>query len=154
MLSSRLKALVIPTSQKTAIATPSTSFVTSSTRRPAAIAIPAAAICAASFASGLRWRTSSTTPATKSSPHPARIPASSHDASTAPTAIASATPAASPQAMPTPPNVGVARSCQRSPVGCATSLDAAEGARRRAQRANAATGRAAIVTAASTVAKG
>ena len=54
MLSSRLKAFVIPTSQKTAIATPSTSFDTSSTRRPAAIAMPAAATCAASFARGLR----------------------------------------------------------------------------------------------------
>ena len=50
MLSRRLKAFVIPTSQKTAITMPSTSFETSSTRRPAAIAIPAAANWAASFA--------------------------------------------------------------------------------------------------------
>ena len=54
MLSSRLKAFVIPTSQKKAIAAASTSFVTSSTRSPAAIAMPAAANCATSFASGLR----------------------------------------------------------------------------------------------------
>ena len=50
-----------------------------------------------------------------------------------------------------PPNVGVARSCQRSPVGSATSWEAAAGARSRAHRASAATGRAAIVTTASTV---
>ena len=67
MLSSRLNAFVIPTSQKRAIATPSTSFSTSSTRRPAAIAMAAAPNCAASFASGLRWRMSSTSPATKTS---------------------------------------------------------------------------------------
>ena len=78
MLSSRLNALVIPTSQKSAIATPRRSFPTSSTRRPAAIASPAAANCAASFVSGLRWRRSSTSPARKTTAVPPRIPASSH----------------------------------------------------------------------------
>jgi len=45
---------VIPTSQTSAIATPRTSFETSSTRRPAAITIAAAPNCATSFAIGLR----------------------------------------------------------------------------------------------------
>ena len=107
MLSSRLSAFVIPTSQKSATTTPRTSFVTSSTRSPAAIAIPAAPNWTASLASGLRWRTSSITPATSRIAAPARIPASSQDASTAPTATASAAPAARPAAMPTPPKVGV-----------------------------------------------
>ena len=154
MLSSRLKAFVIPTSQKSAIATPSTSFSTSSTRRPAAIAIDAAPTCAASFANGLRWRMSSTSPAAKTSPVPARIPASCQVGSRAPTASARRTPAVTPAAMATPPNVGVARSCQRSPLGSATSREATAGARSRAHRASAATGNAAIVTTASTLREG
>ena len=101
MLSSRLKAFVIPTSQKSGDHDRrARRSSTSSTRRPAAIAIPAAANWAASFAIGLRCRTSSTSPATKRTPQPARIPASSHDGSTAPTASARATPAASPHGDP------------------------------------------------------
>ena len=84
MLSSRLNALVIPTSQTTATIVASRSFPISSTCRPAAIAMPAAANCATSFASGLRCRTSSTSPAAKRSAAPARIPASSRLGSSVP----------------------------------------------------------------------
>ena len=50
-----------PHEPESATMTPRTSFVTSSTRRPAAIAIPAAPNWTASLDSGLRWRTSSIT---------------------------------------------------------------------------------------------
>src|SRR5688572_1276491 len=154
MLSSRLRAFVMPTSQKKAITIPSTSFVTSSTRSPAAIAIPAAANWAASFATGLIGRTSSTSPATTRIAPPAMIPASSHDASSAPTRTATTAPAASPAAIPTPPNVGVMRPCRRVPVGCATSRPPTDGERRRAQSTKDATGSATTVTAALTADKG
>ena len=52
MLSSRLNAFVIPTSQRSPIARASASLPTISTERPAAKTTPAAANCAASFASG------------------------------------------------------------------------------------------------------
>ena len=150
MLSSRLKAFVIPTSQTTATMVASKSLPISSTRRPAATAIPAAANCAASFASGLRCRTSSTSPAAKSERAPARIPPARALASTAPVTTAAATPASRPAKIPTPPNVGVARSCQRSPVGWATSRSASDGVReprRTRQAARQGGDRAAAVTA-------
>jgi len=147
MLSSRLKALVIPTSHTIAIAVATTSFAISSTRRPLATAMPAAPNCAASFATGPRCRRSSRRPAAKRRMHPPTIPASCQLASTAPAATASSTPARSPHVMPTPPNVGVARACQRSPVGTATRRSPSED-RSSAHRTTDATGRAAIVTAA------
>ena len=52
MLSSRLKAFVIPTSQTSPTAVASTSLPTISTVRPEASTTPAAANCAASFAIG------------------------------------------------------------------------------------------------------
>ena len=77
MLSSRLNAFVIPTSQTTATSTATMSFVNSSTRRPHAITIAAAANCATSFGSGPRWKTSSSSPAAKISVQPATIPSTS-----------------------------------------------------------------------------
>ena len=77
MLSSRLKAFVMPTSQMTATATARTSLPITSTRSPLPTTIAAAPNCAASLASGGRWRTSSTRPAAKSSAQPPRIPQSS-----------------------------------------------------------------------------
>ena len=74
--------------------------------------------------------------------------------STAPTATAQRDARrAKPAKMPTPPNVGVGRSCQRSPVGTATSRCAERRAQERPED-EAATGRAAIVTAALTPRKG
>ena len=55
--------------------------------------------------------------------------------------------------MPTPPKLGVTRSCQRSPVGSATSRSPSD-ERRSVQMTRAATGKAAIVTAALTSGKG
>ena len=57
------------------------------------------------------------------------------------------TPARRPQKIPTPPKVGVGRSCQRSPVGTATRRSPRVDAEERAEDEVAA-GRAAIVTAA------
>ena len=59
MLSSRLKAFVMPTSQTSAIATASTSLPITSRRRPLPTTIAAAPNCAASLASGGRRRRSS-----------------------------------------------------------------------------------------------
>ena len=58
-----------------------------------------------------------------------------------------------PAKIPTPPNVGVACACQRSPLGCATRRSPS-GVRRRAQRTAKVTGNAAIATIASTACKG
>ena len=126
VVESRLNALVIPTSQTTATIVASRSFPISSTCRPAAIAMPAAANCATSFASGLRCRTSSTSPAAKerSAGEDSRELAARLER---PCATAVATPASRPRKMPTPPKVGVLRSCQRSPVGWATRCSASEG---------------------------
>ena len=120
MLSSRLNALVIPTSQTTATIVASRSFPISSTRRPAAIAMPAAANCATSFASGLRCRTSSTSPAAKER----SAGEDSRELRGSAPARRSGPPRRHRRAgrgkMPTPPNVGVLRSCHRSSVGWAT----------------------------------
>ena len=151
MLSSRLKAFVIPTSQKSAIATPRTSFVTSSTRRPAAIAIPAAA----------NWRRASQRaqvadvvdePGDEEDPAPARIPASSQDGSTAPTATASADAGGEPGR-----DADAAERRRRAVVPALAGRGrrgAPIGERSRAQRTRDATGSAAIVTAALTAGKG
>ena len=56
----------------------------------------------------------------------------------------------SPAAIPTPPNNGVARSCQRAPVGTATSRPPSDGERSSVQSTTEATGSAASVMAAST----
>ena len=121
MLSSRLKAFAIPTSQTSATTVASTSLPITSTRRPLAMTMPAAPNCAPSFASGLRWRTSSISPAAKRSVQPPTIPQSSPRPWTAPIATATTVAAAKPAKMPTPPKMGVARSCQRSPDGTATN---------------------------------
>ena len=62
-------------------------------------------------------------------------------------------PATKPRKMPTPPNVGVACSCQRSPLGWATRRLPIDD-RRRIQRTATVTGNAAIATIASTTRKG
>ena len=120
MLSSRLNAFVIPTSQTSPIAQASTSLPTISTSSPLASAKTAAPICAASFAIGLRWRRSSTSPATNSSAMPPKIPPSSALHSMAPVASASSTATTKPAKIPTPPNIGVARSCHLWLLGSAT----------------------------------
>ena len=153
MLSSRLKAFVIPTSQMRPIPHARTSLPTISTSSPLASTTTAAVTCAASFAIGLRCRRSSTRPATKTIVTPARIPPSSLDHSMTPVASATKTPAANPAKMPTPPNVGVASACQRSSEGMATSRPPT-GERRRSQRTAAETESAAIATIAFTTAKG
>ncbi len=89
-------------------------------------------------------------PAVKSTTTPSRMPPSCRVGSIAPTATARPTPANSPATMPTPPNVGVVRSCQRSPEGTATSRLPSRVWSRRSS-VSAATGRATIVTAALTV---
>ncbi len=77
MLSSRLNAFVIPTSQTRPIAARATSLPTISTESPLASTIPAAANWAASFASGRSESEVVSSPATKRSAQPARIPSSS-----------------------------------------------------------------------------
>ncbi len=151
MLSSRLNAFVIPTSQKSAIddaedvVRDELDAQTCGDRDPGGAELRRRAWQRGS--GGGRRRSARRRSRIRA---PARIPASSQDASTAPTATASAAPAARPAAIPTPPNVGVARSCQRSPVGCATRRRPTDGERRRAQSTKDATGSAATVTAALT----
>ena len=153
MLSRRLNALVMPTSQSRPIAHAMTSLPTSSTFSPLASTTTAAVIWAASFAIGLRCQTSSTSPATKTIVTPARMPPSSPVHSMIPDASATAIPAAKPAKIPTPPKVGVGRSLHLSPVGTATSR-APTGERRRSQRTAAATENAAIATIAFTIGEG
>ena len=121
MLSSRLNAFVIPTSQTSAIATPMIGFATSCTLSPVESTTAAAASCAPILTGGLSVRRSSISPAVKRIRQPARIPKSSQLASTAPTATLRLTPARSPATMPTPPSEGVDSVDQRSPVGAATT---------------------------------
>ena len=71
MLSRRLNAFVIPTSQKIASGHATTWVWISSTPVPVASTITAAAICSASFSFGESARTSSTSPATNRSDIPA-----------------------------------------------------------------------------------
>ena len=77
MLSSRLNAFVIPTSQTSASTSATTSLPTISTESPLASTITAAANWAASFGSGLSEKMSSASPARKRSAQPPRIPSSS-----------------------------------------------------------------------------
>ena len=80
-------------------------------------------------------------------------PASSPLHSTAPIASAKRIPPMKPAKMPTPPNVGVGCSCQRSSDGTATRRPPS-GERRSIQRTANVTGSAAIATIASTARKG
>ncbi len=147
MLSSRLSAFVIPTSQTTPIAAASTLLPTISTERPVASAIAAAPNWTASLTAAGSERMSSIRPATKRSVAAARIPSSSSWSCTAPAAIAAPMPAASPRKRPIPPKVGVSCSLQRSPVGWAINRRAT-GDRSRAQMTKALTGRATAAAAA------
>ena len=80
-----------------------------------------------------------------------RMPSQLPVASTAPTASAQATPAKRPQGMPTPPNVGVGRVVPALAAwGARRSGPSAYADRSSTQSTRAATGRAAIVTAALT----
>ena len=153
MLSSRLKAFVMPTSQRRPIPHARMSFPTISTFSPLASTTTAAVICAASFAIGLRRRRSSMSPAPKTIVTPARIPPSSPLHSMIPAASATATPATKPAKIPTPPNVGVGCSCQRSSDGTATNR-APIGERRRSQRTATESENAAIATIAFTTGTG
>ena len=140
MLSSKLNAFVIPTSQKTPNTTASASFEMMCTERPVESTRAAAPTWAASFASGGRERRS-IRPATKTMLTPPRIPKSSELACKPPAASAAPTPAHSPAKMPTPPNDGVSLSAQRSPLGRETSRRPAD-VRKPSQMRNATTGKA------------
>ena len=131
MLSSRLNALVIPTSQKSAITTPRASFAISSTREPCGDRDPGRG----ELRRELRERAQ--VPDVVDEPGDEEQRGSGEDPRELPRRLdgaderaRAAAPAARPAAIPTPPNVGVARSCHRSPVGCATSRAAQ---RRRAE---------------------
>ena len=101
-----------------AIATRETSLPITSTLRPLATTIAAALNCAASFAIGAGGSRSSTSPAAKRSVTAAEdAPELAGPVDDPAIASATAIPAAKPAKIPTPPNVGVGRSCQRSPVG-------------------------------------
>ncbi len=124
MLSRRLNAFVIPTSQASAIATPSTGFETSCTLSPVESTTAAAASWAPILTGGLSVRRSSTRPAVKRIRQPVRIPKSSQLPSITPKARHAPTPARIPATMPTPPSEGVVSVDQRSPVGAATTCRA------------------------------
>jgi hypothetical protein len=145
MLSSRLNAFVIPTSQTTPIGTAIQSFLTSSTVSPCVSTIAVAPSCAASFASGGNEKASSTSPVTNRSAAARMIATSSELAPIAPKPIAAPSPATIPAKTPIPPSNGVSRRCQRSRVGLATSTRAS-GERSAAQIAVAAAGRATAET--------
>ena len=149
MLSRKLNAFVMPTSQTSASGIAIQSEWTISTVRPPQIATPAAATCAASFGKGPSERTSSTSPVTKSTAAPPRMPRSVESASTAPSATAAPAPARMPAKIAMPPSVGVSRSCQRSRAGSAT-IRFWSGERSVAQTRNAVTGAATKATAALT----
>src|ERR1700736_5496302 len=122
MLSSRLNAFVMPTSQTSRIAVATTWFDTRWTCFSlVASTIAAAPNWAPSFASGGKVNRSSARPAAKSSAQPPTTPQSSAELRTACTETASATPPSSPAKIPTPPSDGVTVVCQRSPVGAATT---------------------------------
>ena len=154
MLSSRLNAFVIPTSQSSPIAHASTSLPTISTSSPLARTTTAAVICAASFAIGLRCRRSSTSPATKTIVTPARIPPSSPLHSTAPVASATSDSRRRSRRRCRPRRrAASAGRASASSDGTATSR-APTGERSRSQRTAAATANAAIDTIAITTGKG
>src|SRR6185437_12924573 len=74
------------------------------------------------------------------------MPTSASSALKAPAATAAQSPALKPTKMPTPPNIGVAVSCQRSAVGTAT-IRRATGDLSRSQIATAEAGSARVATA-------
>src|SRR6266545_2815928 len=147
MLSSRLKAFVIPTSQTTAIGTAIQSFFTSSTVSPFVTTIAVAPNWAASFAQGGSEKASSSRPTANRSPVPPRIASSSELPPTAPARIARPTPASRPAKIPIPPTAGVSRLCQRSSLGFATNTPAS-GERRATQITKPAVGKATAETSA------
>src|SRR6266540_3082389 len=147
MLSSRLKAFVIPTSQTTAIGTAIQSFFTSSTVSPFETTIAVAPNWAASFAQGGSEKASSSRPTANRSPVPPRIASSSVLPPTAPARIARPTPASSPVKIPIPPTAGVSRLCQRSSLGFAANTPAS-GERRATQITKPAVGKATAETSA------
>src|SRR5215203_937217 len=132
MWSSRLNAFVIPTSQTTASGTATQSFLTSSTVRPFVSTIAAAPPCAASFATAGNPNASSSSPTANSRAAAPMIASSVLLPLTAPTAIASPTPARIPAKTPIPPRAGVSRVCQRSLDGFAARR-AASGVRNTVQ---------------------
>ena len=142
MLSSRLKAFVIPTSQSRPI-DPGEDVVGDDLDREAggrARSRPRRTGRRASSAPAACRRRRPARPRRAVRRRRGRRAARSW-ACTPPAAIAAAIPAARPRKMPTPPKVGVTCSLQRSPVGWATSRRAS-GERRSDQITNAATGRA------------
>ena len=141
MLSRRLKAFVIPTSQSPPRIAASTPLETISTRRPDASTTAAAPTWAASLTSARCGCRSSRSPAAKTIAAPPRMPKSSELPPTARAARASSTATAKPAKIPTPPSVGVAVACQRSPVGAVTKR-AATRERRSPQIVSAAIGAA------------
>jgi hypothetical protein len=147
MLSRRLKAFVIPTSQRTAIAVARTSLETICTCRPATTTSAAPATWLASLATGGSARRSSVRPAAKTIAQPPRMPKSSFVGSRASRASAAPTPATRPAKSPIPPRSGVCRSCQRSPRGSATTRRPS-GERISAQVASAEAGSAKVASAA------
>src|SRR5262245_42671419 len=154
MLSSRLKAFVIPTSQTSATVPASRSFeISPEIVRPSAITRPAAASWAPSLGIGPRELRSSSRPATKRIEHPPRIANSSRLSGDAPVARAAPQPATIPMKMPIPPSIGVVLRCQRSSRGGAPSR-VAKGVRSKSQMAAAAAGRATIAASAFTRRKG
>ena len=150
MLSSRLNAFVMPTSQMSATTPARMSFeISPEIVRPLKITSPAAANWAASFGIGPSEKRSSRRPATKRIAQPPRTARSSRLAGAAPTAIATPTPVKRPATIPIPPNIGVVRSCQRSSRGAAANR-LVSGVRSSSQMAAAAAGNAAIAASAFT----
>ena len=96
MLSSRLNAFVMPTSQRTPIAIAIRCTCTICTEVPVERTIAAAPSCAASFQRALSVQMSSTRPARKTSVAAAEMPISCSLARSGPTATASETPATRP----------------------------------------------------------
>ena len=139
MLSRRLNAFVIPTSQITATMSAMTSLPIICNERPPISTQHAARTWAPSFTTGPSERTSSAKPATKRIAEPTRIAASSFVPGAAPAAMHAPIPARKPAKIPTPPRSGVARVCQRSCRGAATT-SRPSGDRTTAQITIAATG--------------
>ena len=117
MLSSRLNALVSPTTQ-TIVSRLSSSRESSQFEAVAEVhqQPPPRAICAISFVDGLSASTSSTSPTTNID-HRRR---SEHDTGVAASAGDAARRRACARAMATPPSSGTVLRCQRSLRGCAT----------------------------------
>ena len=111
-----------------------TSFAISSTRSPLATTIPAAPNWATSFSERLQADDVVEQPGNEEEGAARRRSrAAAPVGSSTSTASETPIPARKPQKIPTPPKVGVGRSCQRSPVGTATSRSAERGAEQRAE---------------------